>query len=91
MSEPVARFAALLQLSDKMLERAEHQDLEECIRLLALHVVEYREKHGILSYDNAMDLLSRETIDDAQAKKLADGFEIIVGMLGFLEQARTKH
>ena len=33
MSEAVSRFAALLQLSDKMLARAERQDLEECVRL----------------------------------------------------------
>ena len=37
MSEAIERFAGLLQLSDKMLARAERQDLEECIRLLAVY------------------------------------------------------
>jgi len=38
-----------------------------------------------------MDLLSRETIDDDQATWLADGMEVIVGMLGFLENEHPKH
>ena len=46
MSEAISRFAALLQLADKMLARAERQDLEECIRLLAVDCVEYRSKFG---------------------------------------------
>jgi len=40
MSEAVSRFAGPLQLSDKMLARAEPQDLEECIRLLAVYRAE---------------------------------------------------
>jgi len=37
MSETASRFASLLKLSDKMLTRAERQDLEERIRLLAVY------------------------------------------------------
>jgi len=37
MSEAASRFASLLKLSDKMLTRAERQDLEERIRLLAVY------------------------------------------------------
>jgi hypothetical protein len=91
MSEVVSRFAALLQLSDKMLARAERQDLEECIRLLAVYCAEYRSKFGVLPFKGSMDLLSRETIDDDQATWLADGMEVIVGMLGFLEDEEPKH
>jgi len=91
MSEAISRFAALLQLSDKMLARAERQDLEECIRLLAVYCVEYRGKYGVFPFTGALDLLSRETIDDDQATRLADGWEIIVGMLGSLEKEHPKH
>ena len=90
MSEAVSRFATLLQLSDKMLDRAERQDLEECIRLLAVYCAEYRSKFGVLPFTGSMDLLSRETIDDDQATWLADGMEIIVGMLGSLETEHPK-
>lgn len=91
MSEAIERFAGLLQLSDKMLARAERQDLEECIRLLAVYCAEYRSKFGILPFTGSLDLLSRETIDDDQATCLADGWEIIVGMLRALEQEKRLH
>jgi hypothetical protein len=91
VSEAISRFGALLQLSDKMLARAERQDLAECIRLLAVHCAEYRSKFGVLPFTGSLDLLSRETIDDDQATRLADGWEIIVGVLGSLEKERPKH
>ena len=91
MSEAVTRFAALLQLSDKMLKRAERHDLEECVRLLAVYCAEYRSKFGLLPFTGSLDLLSRETIDDDQATRLADGWEIIVGFLSALEKEHPKH
>ena len=91
MSEAISRFGALLQLSDKMLARAERQDLEECIRLLAVYCAEYRSKFGVLPFTGSLDLLSRETIDDDQATRLADGWEIIVGVLGSLEKEHPTH
>ena len=90
MSEAIERFAGLLQLSDKMLARAERQDIEECVRLLAVYCAEYRSKFGVLPFTGSLDLLSRETIDDDQATWLADGMEVIVGMLGFLEEEKPK-
>ncbi|MNR62298.1 hypothetical protein D3C85_1842890 [compost metagenome] len=71
-----------------MLARAKHEDLEECLRLLAVLLAEYRIKHGNISFDTAMDLVSREDFDEAQARLLGEGLEIIVGMLGFIEQGR---
>ena len=91
MSEAVSRFASLLQLSDKMLARAEHQDLEECVRLLAVYCAENQSKFGLLPFTGSLELLSRETIDDEQATRLADGWEIIVGMLRSLEKEHRKH
>lgn len=91
MSEAIERFAGLLQLSDKMLARAERQDLEECIRLLAVYCAQYRLKFGVLPFTDSLDLLSRETIDDDQATRLTDGWEIIVGVLCALEKEHAKH
>jgi hypothetical protein len=42
MSEALARFAAFLELSDKFLDRAERDDLEECARILAVQCAHYR-------------------------------------------------
>lgn len=88
MSETMERLGALIQHSDTMLARAKHEDLQECLRLTAVLLAEYRIKFGILSFDTAMDLVSRADFDDAQAKQLGDGLEMIVGMLAFIEQGR---
>jgi hypothetical protein len=58
------------------------------MRLLAVLLAEYRIKFGNISFDTAMDLVSREDFDEAQAKQLGEGLEIVVGMLGFIEQGR---
>ena len=58
------------------------------IWLALVLLAEYRIKHGNISFDTAMDLVSREDFDEVQAKQLGEGLEIIVGMLGFIEQGR---
>ena len=88
MSVQKEQLGALVRLSDAMLARAKHQDLQECIRLLAVLLAEYRITFGNISFDTAMDLVSREDLDEAQAKQLGEGLEIVVGMLGFIEQGR---
>jgi hypothetical protein len=56
----------------------------------ALYYLTARSKFGILPFTGSLDLLSRETIDDDQATRLADGWEIIVGVLGSLEKEHPK-
>ena len=91
MSEPIERFAAFLQLSDKMLARAEREDLEECARILALQCAHYRSKFGELPISDTFDVLSSETMNDEQAKWVGDGMEMVVGVLGMLEQEHPRH
>jgi hypothetical protein len=38
-----------------------------------------------------MATIDSETMNDDQAKLIADGYEMIVGVLGVLEQEHTKH
>ena len=91
MSEAVSRFAALLQLSDKMLSRAEREDLEECARILATYCAHYRSKFGDLPMSDTLELLASETMNDDQATWIGDGLEMVVGVLGALEQEHPKH
>ena len=91
MSEAVARFAQLLQLSDQMLARAERDDLEECARILAVQCAHYRAKFGELPMSDALDVLASETMNDEQAKWIGDGLEMVVGVLGMLEREHPKH
>jgi hypothetical protein len=81
----------LLKLSDRMLETASREDLVECVRILALNVAHYRSKFGDLPHSESLELLTMETVDDDQARWLADGMETIVGALGTLEQQHPKH
>ncbi len=91
MSEVIARFAALLQLSDEFLDRAERKDLQECARILAVQCAHYRARFGELPLSDALDVLSSETINDEQAKWIGDGCEMVIGVLGMLEQEHQKH
>ena len=91
MSEAISRFATFLQLSDDMLVRAERDDLEECVRILAVHCAHYRSKFGELSMSDTLELLSCETMNDEQARWIGDGLELVVATLGVLEQEHPKH
>lgn len=85
------RIAQLLQLSDDTLVRAERGDLEECIRILAVQCAHYRSKFDELPMSDTMDVLNSETMNDEQAKWIGDGLEMVVGVLGVLEQEHQKH
>ena len=91
MSEAIARFAGLLKLSDQYLARAERIDLEECARILAVQCAHYQSKFGKLPMSDTLELLNSETMNDDQARWIADGFEIIVGALGVLERENPRH
>ena len=60
-------------------------------RILALNVAHYRSRFGDLPLQESLNLLATETIDDDQAKWLADGMETIIGVLGMLQQQYTEH
>ncbi len=82
------RLERVSNVTDTMLAAAEHQELDECLRLLAVYCAEFRSIHGNRSFDAAMNLLSVDSPDDAQAIVLADGYELVVAILGFIRDAR---
>ena len=85
MTEAFERFAVLLKLSDQMFEKTSPQELAECARILALNVAHYRSKFGDLPVSKSLDLLATETIDDEQAKRLADEMQTILAVPGALQ------
>ena len=91
MSEAVTRFAAFLKLSDQFLARAEREDLEECVRILAVQCAHYQSRFGTLPMSETLEVLDSESMNDEQAKWIGDGLEIVVGVLGMLEQEHPKH
>ena len=91
VSAAVERFAKYLQLSDEMLARAEREDLEECARILAVQCAHYRAKFGELPMADAVAVLTNETMNDEQAQWISEGLEMVIGVLGILEQSHPKH
>ena len=91
MSEARERFATFLPLSDDMLARAEREDLEDCARNLVVQCALDRSKFGELPMSATIDMLASETLNDDQAKWVRHGMEMVVGVLGMLEQEHPKH
>ena len=91
VSNAYERFSALMRLSDKMLARAEREDLEECTKVLAVQCAHYRAKFGEVPMTETMEVLNSETMNDEQAKWIADGFEMIVGILATLKTVHRSH
>src|SRR5258708_1173343 len=77
MSEAIERFAAFLQLSDEFLARAEREDLEECVRILAVQCAHYRSQFDELPMSDTLEVVARETMNDEQAKWIGDGLEML--------------
>jgi hypothetical protein len=70
---------------------AEREDLEECARILGVQCAHYQSKFGKLPMSLTLEVLNSETMDDTQATWIADGFELVVAVLGVLERAHPKH
>jgi hypothetical protein len=51
----------------------------------------YQSKFGKLPRSDTLEVLSSETMNHEQAKWIVDGVEMIVGVLGVLEEEHPKH
>jgi hypothetical protein len=91
VSEAIARFAAFLKLSDQLLARAERDDPEECARILAVQRAHCKAKFGELPMSVTLEeVLNSGPMNDQQATWIEDALDMVVGVLGMLEQARPK-
>ena len=91
MSEAIARFAAFLQLSDDLLIRAEREEIEECVRILAVQCAHYQSRFGKLPMSETLEVLSSETMNDEQAGWIGNGLEMVVSVLAMLKQKHQMH
>lgn len=69
------RFTEFLKLTDRMIDDAPKSALAEAARMLAIQVGHYQRKFGVLPFEEAIELLETETLDDEQAGWIADGLE----------------
>jgi hypothetical protein len=75
-------FKEYYNLADQLIERSSKDDIAETARLLALNVAHYQSRYGELPLDETLAMIGMTNPNDRQVKLLADGMEILVGVLG---------
>jgi hypothetical protein len=70
------------RLADILIEQAGKEQLAQCARLLALNLAHYQGKFGEMPLEDTLAILDATEPNDEQVVLLADGMEILVGVLG---------
>lgn len=91
MNEDFQNFVAYLGVSDTLIEQATKVEIAEVARILALHVAHYWQRYGDVSIEESLEMLRTEKISDEMAKKLADGFRVLVEVLKALATPEGEH
>lgn len=78
----LSTFAQYDKLADMLIDKVSKDDLAECARLLALNVAHYEAKYGELPLEETLAMIGMTVSNEAQLQLMADGMEILVGVLG---------
>ena len=78
----LSTFAQYNKLADALIENVSKEDLAECARLLAANVAHYQSKYGELPLDEKLAMIGMTKPNEEQLQLMADGMEILVGVLG---------
>lgn len=78
----LSRFTEHYKLADLLIEQASKEQLAECARLLALNLAHYQGLYGEVPLSDTLALLDATEPNDEQALLLADGMEVLIGVLG---------
>lgn len=76
------RYLQYYKLADALVETASKEQLAECSRLLALNLAHYQGLYGEVPLSDTLAMVNTSQPNDEQAVLLADGMEILVGVLG---------
>ena len=79
------RYKQYYRLIERMITEVEKKVLAEAARILAMNVAHYRSKYGELPLEESIALLHAETINDSQAKLLADGMENLAALIALAD------
>lgn len=80
------KFKQTLQLSDQLINIATKDDLAECVRLLAINIAHYESVHGVLPFDETLEMAYAEEPNQAQIDLMTRGMDALVGVLGGIVQ-----
>lgn len=78
----LTRFTEFYKLADALIEKSSREELAECARLLALNIAHYQGLYGEVALSDTLAMVNAPEPNDGQAALLADGMEILVGVLG---------
>lgn len=78
----LSRFTEHYKLADLLIDQASKEQLAECARLLALNLAHYQGLYGEVPLSDTLALLDATEPNDDQALLLADGMEVLIGVLG---------
>ncbi len=74
-------FKSYYALADKLMASMTPEQLADCLRILALHIGDYRLRFGEIPGQDLLGLLGTAKITDNQARILREGMEVLVGYL----------
>jgi hypothetical protein len=66
------------------------EELAHCARLLALNIGHYQTSFGALPEDEMVALMHTGAADDAQARLMAHGMKVLIGVLGAAHAAHAE-
>lgn len=78
----LSSFQQYYKLADVLIEQSSKEQLAECARLLALNLAHYQGLFGEVPLGETLAILDSSEPNGDQSKLLADGMEILVGVLG---------
>ena len=78
----LSSFQQYYKLADVLIEQSSKDQLAECARLLALNLAHYQDLYGEVPLGETLAILDASEPNGDQSKLLADGMEILVGVLG---------
>ena len=79
------RFKQYYRLIERMIEEVDKETLAEAARILAMNIAHYRSKYGELPLEETIALLHAETVNDSQAKLLANGMENLAAVIAIAD------
>jgi len=74
-------FKSYYALADNHMGTMTLEQLADCLRILALHIGDYRLRFGMIPGQDLLGLLGTTKISDDQARMLREGMEVLVGHL----------
>ena len=77
----LSSFEQYYRLADVLMGKASKEQLAECARLLALNLAHYQGLYGEVPLSDTLAMVNAPEPNDEQAVLLADGMEILVGVL----------